>query len=548
MKKQSDNIAGKTDEARSQAKAARTNLSDFDIKTFYGPEDVSHIDLRAEIGEPGEYPFTRGIHKTMYRERPWTIRQLGSLDSASRANERIRELLQMGATGISICLDMPTIMGRDSDDPLSKGEVGRCGGVAIDSLEDMRSILDGIRLEEISVNLVCNSQSSVILAFLVAVAQERGISLEKLTGTLQNDILKEYQAQKSFYFPPRPSMRLTIDTLSFCTENMPGFNPISISGYHLASAGATPAQELAFMLANGFAYIEEGIDAGLSVDTFAPRFSFFLKVHNDFFENIAKYRAARRIWAETLREKYKAKDPRSWKFRVHTQTSGSSLTAQQPENNIIRVAIQGLSAVLGGTQSLHTNAFDEAASIPTPRSEKLAMRTQQIIAHETGVTNTVDPLAGSYYVEALTDQMVAECRKYFEEIESCGGVVSAIEKGYFSKRIADSAFKYQRAIEERKRIIVGLNEFVEEEGGQHTEIRRSDPEFERKKVTDLIKLKQNRDQAAVRAHLDEIREIIQGSDNVMPALIEAVKSRVTLGEIINVMREVFGEFREDSAF
>jgi len=453
----------------------------------------------------------------------------------------------MGSTGVSICLDMPTIMGRDSDDPMSEGEVGSCGGVAIDSLEDMRNLLEGLPLDEISINFVSNSQSPVILAMFVAVAGEQGIPLAKLNGTMQNDILKEYQAQKSYYFPPRPSMRLTIDTLRFCSENMPLFNPISISGYHLASAGATPVQELAFTLANGFTYIEEGIKAGLSVDSFAPRLSFFFKAHNDFFENIAKFRAARRIWSRTIREKYKAEDPRSWRFRVHTQTSGSSLAAQEPENNIMRVTIQALSAVLAGTQSLHTNAFDEAFSIPTPRSEKLALRAQQIIARESGVINTVDPLGGSYYIEALTNEMESVSYEYFREIENLGGVISAIEKGFYQSAIADSAFKYQEEIEKKKRIVVGLNEFVTDEE-MDIELREPDPEFEKQKVADLTALKKNRDLNVVKTCLSEVRQVIQGSDNVMPVLIKAVKSRVTLGEIINVMRDIFGEFREESIY
>ncbi len=523
------------------------NLSGFEIKEFYTPGDVTDLDYNKDIGAPGEYPYTRGIYKTMYRGRPWTIRQLGSLDSPSKANLRIRQLIEMGATGVSICLDMPTIMGRDSDDPLSEGEVGSCGGVAIDSVEDVRNILAGIPLDEISINMVSNSQSPVFLAFLIAVAEENGVPLEKLTGTMQNDILKEYQAQKSFYFPPRPSMRLTMDTIKYCNENLPRFNPISISGYHLSSAGATPVQEVAFMLANGFTYIEEGIKAGLPVDSFAPRLSFFFKVHNDFFENIVKYRVARRIWARTLREKFKAQNPKSCLFRVHTQTSGSSLTAQQAENNIIRIAIQGLSATLGGTQSLHTNAFDEALSIPSARSEKLALRTQQIIANETGVTNTIDPLAGSYYVEALTDRMEQECNRYFKEIEGLGGVVAAIEKGYFYKIIADSAFKYQQEVEQRQRIIVGLNEFIEEDE-EEVEIRESDPDFEKNKISELRKLKDNRNPDEVKAGLDRIQEVLQGTDNVMPVLIKAVKANITLGEIVNVMRDAFGEFREDPIY
>jgi len=523
------------------------NLSGFSIKPLYGSEDISHHDDKTDTDLPGEYPFTRGVYKTMYRGKPWTIRQLGSLDSPVKANERIRQLIEMGATGISICFDMPTIMGKDSDDPLARGEVGNCGGVAIDTLKDMRDLLEGISLDEISINFVSNSQSPIILAMFVAVAEERGLPPEELTGTMQNDILKEYQAQNSYYFPPRPSMRLTIDTIGFCNEYLPRFNPISISGYHLASAGATPLQELAFTLANGFTYVEEGIRAGLTVDSFAPRLSFFFKVHNDFFENIAKYRAARRIWARTMREKYKARDPRSWRFRVHTQTSGSSLTAQQAENNIIRVTMQALSAVLAGTQSLHTNSFDEAFSIPTPRSEKLALRTQQIIAHETGVTNTADPLAGSYYIESMTNQLEAGCQRYFTEIENLGGVISAIEKGFFQRIIADSAFRYQRELEENKRIVVGLNAYVADEALKIPR-RETYPNFEKETVADLVKLKRKRDQSSVEAGLNEIKEVIKGSDNVMPALIKAVKSQVTLGEIIGVMREVFGEFREEAAF
>jgi len=523
------------------------NLSGFPLKAVYGPEDIAGFDPGVDLGLPGEYPFTRGVYKNMYRGRPWTIRQLGSLGSPSEANQRYRQLLRMGATGISLCLDMPTIMGKDSDDPLCEGEVGSCGGVAIDTLEDMRNLMEGIPLEKISVNFVSNSQSPVILAMFVAAAEDRGVSPEKLTGTMQNDIFKEYQAQKSYYFPPRPSIRLAVDTLIFCNKHLPRFNPISISGYQLASAGATPVQEAAFTLANGFAYVEEGINAGLSVDSFAPRLSFFFKAHNDFFENIAKFRAARRIWARTMKAKFKAMNPRSWRLRVHTQTSGSSLTAQEAENNIIRVAMQALSAVLAGTQSLHTNSFDEAVSIPTPRSEKLALRTQQIIAHETGVINTADPLAGSYYVEDLTNRMETECYKYFDEIESLGGVISAIEKGYFQRIIADSAFRYQREIEKGERIVVGLNKYVEDEDTD-PEIRQADPKFEKDKVSDLRRFKEERDKDLVRACLKEVREICQGPGNVMPSLIKAVKSRVTLGEIIGVMKDVFGEFREEVVY
>jgi methylmalonyl-CoA mutase N-terminal domain/subunit len=524
-------------------KASFKNLSGFQIKSLYDPEDISNLDYKKDLGRPGEYPFTRGVHETMYRGRLWTIRQLGSLDSSAEANRRARYLIQMGATGVSYCFDMPTIMGRDSDDPLSKGEVGSCGGVAVDSIVDMRNLLEGIDLEKISINFVSNAQSVVVLALFIAVAEERGIPPHKLTGTLQNDILKEYQAQKSFYFPPRPSMRLVIDSIIYSSKHLPRFNPISISGYHIASAGATPVQELAFTLANGFTYLEEVMKAGIAVDNFAPRLSFFFKVHNDFFENIAKYRAARRMWARTMREKFKAKDPRSLRFRVHTQTSGSSLTAQQAENNIVRVTIQALSAVLAGTQSLHTNAYDEAFSIPTPKSEKLALRTQQIIAFESGVTNTVDPLAGSYYVESLTNEMEANAWDYINRIDEMGGMIAAIEKGYPQREIAEAAAQYQRDIEEKKRIIVGLNEFADEEDAEG-ELREKNPTFERQKVADLIELKKNRDQNKVKTCLDEIRSVIQGSENVMPSLIKAVKSYVTLGEIIEVMREIFGDYHD----
>jgi methylmalonyl-CoA mutase N-terminal domain/subunit len=525
----------------------RTNLSGLSIKTSYSDRDISDFDAARDLGPPGEYPFVRGVHKEMYRQKLWTIRQLGSLDSPAKANQRIRQLIDMGATGVSICLDLPTIMGKDSDDPLAEGEVGSCGGVAIDTLQDMRELLAGIALEEVSINFVSNSQSAVILAMFAAVAEERGIAWEQLTGTMQNDILKEYQAQKSYYFPPRPSMRLTVDTIRFCNQYMPRFNPISISGYHLASAGATPVQELAFTLSNGFTYVEEGIRAGLPVDSFVPRLSFFFKAHNDFFENIAKLRAARRIWARTLREKYGANDPRSWRLRVHIQTSGSSLTAQQAENNVIRVTLQALSAVLAGTQSLHTNAFDEAFSVPTPRSEKLALRTQQIIAHESGVANTVDPLAGSYYLESLTNEMEAECRKIFKEIEDMGGVLSAIEKGYYQRAIADAAFRYQRDIETKHRIVVGLNAYVENEDIE-IQLRETETDFERKKVAELKKLKNNRDNEQVHKILKEIKAVAGRTDSMMPALIKAAKSYTTLGEIIAVMREVFGEYREDAIY
>ncbi len=529
-------------------KGTFVNLSGFPISAVYGPDDIEGTPFDTEIGPPGRYPYTRGIHADMYRGRLWTIRQLGSLGPPEDANRRIRRLIEMGATGISICFDLPTIMGRDSDDPLCRGEVGACGGVAIDTVEDLAAILDGVPLDEISVNFVSNSQSSVILAMFVVLAEERGVPARILRGTLQNDILKEYQAQKSYYFPPRPSMRLTVDVIKFCTERMPSFNPISISGYHIASAGATPIQELAFTLANAFTYVEEGMKAGLEVDSFAPRLSFFFKAHNDFFENIAKYRAARRIWAKTMRGRYGAQDPRSWMLRVHTQTSGSALTAQEPENNIIRTAFQALSAVLAGTQSLHTNSFDEAFSVPTPRSERLALRTQQIIAHETGVTNAVDPLGGSYYIEALTNRMEEGCRDYFDKIDRLGGVVAAIEKGFFQREIADAAFRYQKDVDQGRRVIVGLNRFTGDGEPLRIEYQKVDPGFEERKIASLKELKASRDRGRLRKAMEDLRRALESEGPIMPFLVEAVRARGTLGELVGLMRETFGEYREQAIY
>lgn len=536
-----------TDRERFAGVGPVKNLSGFEIKPLYGPEDIKGTEFERDVGLPGQYPYVRGVYSTMYRGRPWTIRQLGSLGPPGEANKRIRQLVDMGATGISICLDMPTIMGRDSDDPLAEGEVGRCGGVAIDTLQDVREVLAGIELDKISINFVSNSQSSVILAMFCALAEERGVPWDVLTGTMQNDVLKEYQAQKSYYFPPRPSMRLILDTLSFCMRSLPRFNPISISGYHLASAGASPLQELAFTLANGFTYVEEGINAGMPVDDFAPRLSFFFKAHNDVFENVAKFRAARRLWARTMKGKFGAKNPSSWRLRVHTQTSGSSLTAQQMENNIIRTTLQAFSAVMAGTQSLHTNAFDEAFSVPTPQSERVALRTQQIILHESGAASTIDPLAGSYYIEALTRQMEEACEKYFQTIADMGGVIAGIEKGYFQREIAESAFRYQQSLEQGERIVVGLNQYTEEEESE-IRLRELDSEFEKSKVAALKKFKEDRDQDLLGAKGRELRAACTGRDNVMPALISAVKAGMTLGEAIGHMREIFGVYREQAVF
>lgn len=527
--------------------APNKTLSGLPVAPLYTESDLDGFDEGTDLGSPGAYPYTRGIYDSMYRGRLWTIRQLGSLGSATETNARIRGLIANGATGVSICFDMPTIMGRDSDDPLAEGEVGSCGGVAVDTLADMRTLLDGIALDEISINFVSNAQSAVILAMYAALAREQGIDWAKLSGTLQNDILKEYQAQKSYYFPPRPSMRLTVDTIRFCSDHLPRFNPISISGYHIGSAGATPLQELAFTLANGFTYVEAAMAVGLDVDRFAPRLSFFFKAHNDLFENVAKFRAARRIWARTLKEKYGARDPRSLRFRVHTQTSGAALTAQEPENNIIRVTLQALSAVLGGTQSLHTNAFDEAFSVPTPRSELLALRTQQIIAYESGVAATADPLAGSYYVETLTNQMEAGCQRYFEEIERQGGVIAGIEKGYFQRLIGDSAYAYQRAVQNRERIVVGLNTYASEIPSE-VELRERDPALEQAKIRDLAAFKSRRNPSTVNDHLEAIRSAARSDDHMMPVILRAVEAELTLGEIVGALRDIFGVYREPSLY
>ncbi len=523
------------------------SMSGFEIEPLYGPEALRETDFEQDIGRPGEYPFVRGVYPTMYRGRPWTIRQLGSLGPPQEANRRIRHLVNMGATGISLCLDMPTIMGRDSDDPLAEGEVGRCGGVAIDTIQDMRELLAGLDLSKISINFVSNSQSTVILAMFCALGRELGTDWKLLSGTMQNDALKEYQAQKSYYFPPTPSIRLIIDTIAFCSRNLPKFNPISISGYHLASAGASPIQELAFTLSNGFYYVEKGVEAGLDIDEFAPRLSFFFKAHNDFFENVAKFRAARRIWARTMKERFGARNPASWRFRVHTQTSGSSLTAQQMENNIIRTTVQALSAVIAGTQSLHTNAHDEALSIPTEHSEKLALRTQQILLHESGAASTIDPLAGSYYVEALTNRMEAACEDIFQTIAGMGGVIAGIENGYFQREIAQSAFRYQQSLERGERIVVGLNRYVEEEETE-IQLREVPPEFERNKIAALKAFKESRDQEKIRRRGEELKSACESGENVMPVLIPAVQEGMTLGEAVSHMREVFGVYREQAIF
>jgi len=524
-----------------------TSISGREIKPLYTPIDIKELDYNRDLGFPGEFPFTRGVYTNMYRGKLWTMRQFAGFGTARDSNERYKYLLEHGQTGLSVAFHFPTLYGRDSDHPLSKGEVGRCG-VAVDSLRDMEILFDGIPLDRISTSMTINAPAGILLAMYIAVGEKQGVRSEQLTGTIQNDILKEYQAQKSWIFPPEPSMRIITDIMAFCADHVPKWNTISISGYHIREAGSTAVQELAFTLANGFAYVEAGIKAGMDVDKFAPRLSFFFNAHMDFFEEIAKYRAARRIWARYMREKYHAKNPRSWLMRFHTQTAGCSLTAQQPENNIIRTAFEALSAVLGGTQSLHTNSMDETWALPTEHAVKIALRTQQIIAYETGVANTIDPLAGSYYIEYLTNRMEEEAEAYFQKIEELGGVIKAIEAGFFQREIADAAYRYQKALEEKRKIVVGVNEFIDPGEELKIEILKIPPEVEIEQVRALKQLRSERDNDAVKRALAELKRAASGSDNLMPRFLNAVRVYATIGEICDTLREVFGEYKEPPIF
>jgi len=517
-------------------------MSGIPVKRLYTPEEVEDLGYLRDLGFPGEYPFTRGIHPTMYRGRLWTMRMFAGYGTAEETNARFRYLLEHGETGLSVAFDYPTLYGYDTDDPEAEGEFGKCG-VAISSLADMEILFEGIPLHEVTTSMTINGPAAVVWAMYMAAAEKQGVPQGKLGGTIQNDILKEYIAQKSFIFPPEPSMRLIVDTFEYGSKYVPRWNTISISGYHIREAGATAAQELAFTLADGFAYVEEAVKRGLKLDDFAPRLSFFFNAHNDFFEEIAKYRAARRIWAREMRERFGARDPRSWWLRFHTQTAGVSLTAQQPENNVARVAIQALAAILGGTQSLHTNSMDEALALPSEVAARVALRTQQIIAHESGVTNTIDPLGGSYYLEALTNRLEEEAYRIFEEIEALGGVVPAIEVGYFQRKIAESAYKYQRAIDSGDRTIVGANKYQLDEP-LRIPLLRLDPEGERRQRQRLARVRRERDNEELRRRLQALREAAKGSENLMPYILDAVRAYGTLGEICGVLREVFGEYRE----
>ena len=532
----------KADECDSRDALFNT-VSEEPVEMLYTPDDIKDLDYMKDLGFPGEYPYTRGVYDNMYRGRLWTMRMFSGFGSADDTNKRYKYLLEHGQTGLSVAFDFPTLYGRDSDDPMSHGEVGKCG-VAISSLADMERLFDGIPLDKVSTSMTINGPAAILWAFYIVTAEKQGVSSDALRGTIQNDILKEYIAQKSWLVPPEPSMRITVDTMAFGTESVPKWNTISISGYHIREAGSTAAQELAFTLADGFAYVEAGINAGMDVDSFAPRLSYFFNSHIDFFEEIAKYRAARRIWAREMKNKYKAKDSRSLLMRFHTQTAGCTLTAQQPENNIVRVAWQALAAVLGGTQSLHTNSMDETLALPSEKAALIALRTQQLIAHESGAANTIDPLAGSYFVESMTNQIEARAYEYFEKIDKLGGIVKAIEVGYPQREIAEAAFRYQKSIEDKKRTIVGVNDYVIEGEKLEIPLLKIDPSVEKDQCRRLAELRQKRDHQKVRQTLDALRDACRGTDNLMVPILEATRAYATLGEIAGMLKEVFGEYRE----
>ena len=523
-----------------------TTISGIPLNPLYTPDDIPNFNYERDLGYPGEFPFTRGVQTTMYRGRLWTMRQFSGMGTPKDTNKRYKYLLKHGQTGLSVAFDFPTLYGRDSDDPFSHGEVGKCG-VAVDTLRDMEIIFDGIPLDKISTSMTINPPAAMLLAMYIVVGEKQGVPAHMLTGTIQNDMLKEYQAQKTWIYPPEPSMRIITDILAYCSDNVPKWNTISISGYHIREAGATAVQELAFTLANGFTYVEYGIKAGLPVDKFAPRLSFFFNSHLDFFEEIAKYRAARRIWAKLMREKYNAQDPRSWLMRFHTQTAGCTLTAQQPENNIVRTAFQALAAVLGGTQSLHTNSMDETYALPTEKAVKIALRTQQLIAYETGVANVIDPLGGSYYVEYLTNEMEKKAYEYFDKINALGGVLPAIEKGFFQKEISRSAYEYQQAIEKREKYHVGINIFEEEEKPD-IEILKIPPEVEIEQIKSLKKVKKERNNAKVKEKLKDLRKAAANGENLLPRILECVRAYATLGEMCNTLKEEFGVYHEPIIF
>ncbi|MHB8842900.1 MAG: acyl-CoA mutase large subunit family protein [Candidatus Aquicultor sp.] len=523
-----------------------STVSDLEIKDLYTPEDISDMDFEKDISFPCSYPFTRGVQPSMYRGRLWTMRMFAGLGSAENTNKRFHYLVQQGQTGLSTAFDMPTLMGYDTDSPMARGECGKCG-VAIDTLKDMEILFEGLPIDRITTSMTINPPASVIWAMYIAMAEKRGIPRNKLGGTIQNDMLKEFAAQKTFMCPPRPSVRLVVDTVEFGTKEVPRWNTISISGYHIREAGSTAVQELAFTLADGLAYVQAAVERGLKVDDFAPRLSFFFNAHVDFFEEIAKYRAARRMWARFMKERFKAQNPRSWWLRFHTQTAGCSLTAQQPYNNVIRTALQALSAVLGGTQSLHTNSLDEVLAIPTEEAATIALRTQQIIAEESGAANTIDPLGGSYFVEALTNEMEARAMEYIQKIDDLGGMVEALERHYPQMEIADAAYKFQQQIDRREKIMVGVNKYETEEAPP-VEILKIDPDLETRQTARTQAVKNDRNSKKVRQCLDRLGDACAGQENIMPFLIEAVKEQATLQECCDVYRKVFGVYRDPGIY
>ena len=520
-----------------------SSASDIKIEALYTPQSISNFENKRDLGGPGEYPFTRGIYENMYRGRLWTMRQYAGFGTAEETNKRYKYLLEQGQTGLSVAFDLPTQIGYDSDHPLAQGEVGKTG-VAIDTLEDMEILFKEIPLDKVSTSMTINSTASVLLAMYIVLAKKQNVPLEVLSGTIQNDILKEYIARGTYIFPPKPSMRLITDTFKFCKDNLPKWNPISISGYHIREAGSTAVQEIAFTLANGIAYVKAAIEAGLDIDDFGKRLSFFLNSHNHFFEEIAKFRAARRLWARIIKERFKAKDDDSCRFRFHTQTAGCTLTAQQPDNNVVRVALQALAAVLGGTQSLHTNSRDEALSLPSEESAQIALRTQQIIGYESGVPDTVDPLGGSYYVEYLTNEVEKRAKKYIDYIEEKGGALWAVESGYYQKEIQKSAYEYQKAIEKKDRIIVGVNKF-ETEKEKIKDIFKISPKVAKEQIKQLKTVRKRRDDAKVKASLENLKKIASTQENLMPSVIRCVECYASLGEICDVLRSAWGEYREN---
>ena len=517
------------------------------VELLATPAELENFDYFDDLGYPGEYPYTRGIHYNMYRGRMWTMRQFAGFGTPKDTNKRFKYLLKNGQTGLSVAFDLPALMGRDADDPLSLGEVGKCG-VSISSLEDMEIVFDGIPLGEVSTSMTINGPAVMFLAFYLAVAEKQDVPFDRLRGTLQNDILKEYIAQKEWIYPPEPSIRIIVDMIEYCTEKVPLWNTISISGYHIREAGSTAVQELAFTLADGFAYVEASLERGLDIDKFAPRLSFFFNAHNDFFEEIAKYRAARRIWAKRMKNKYGARNPRSWLLRFHTQTAGCTLTAQQPEINIVRVAYQAMAAVLGGTQSLHTNSMDETLALPSEKAVKIALRTQQILAHETGVSYSIDPLGGSYYLELLTNKMEKQAEEYFNKIQKLGGVIPAIEKNFFQQEIARAAYVYQQEIDKKERIIVGINEFAESDEKIEIPILLISEGVEKEQVRKLQHLRKKRDNSQVEDKLRQLKSAARTNTNLMPLLVECAKAYCTLGEMVNTLKEVFGEYNEPKFF